>query len=138
MELHAVQLARLVSHAGYWRRGVAGDHLETRRQAGDLVAVAHPNVEQAMPFAVGAVLDVLEQRRVAAGPYFGIPELAHLAALYLTAELRGHGLHAVADGEDRHSEVEHHLRSARRSALVDRGRPAGQDDSARRVFAHEL
>ena len=56
MELHGVEAARLVGH----RRDRAGrrrpDQRESRRQRGDLVAVAHPDVEQAVPFRVAAVL----------------------------------------------------------------------------------
>ena len=110
MELNAVQLARLVRHAGDRGRRIAGDNLEAGRQFGDLVAVAHPDIEQPMAFAVGTVLDVFEQGRVAAGSHLGIAKLAHLPAFDLPAELRCHGLHAVADAEHRHAELESRLR----------------------------
>ncbi len=112
MELYAVESARLVGHAGNRRGGVGTDDPETGRQFGDLVAVAHPHVEQAVPFVVGPVLNIAQQGRVALGADFGITEFALGGVFDLAAELRRHGLHAVADAQHRHAKVEHDVRCA--------------------------
>ena len=75
---------------------------------------------------------------MAARAHLGVAELAHLAGLDLAAQLRGHGLHAVADAQDRHAELEHDLRRARRLLLGDRGVAAREDHAARIERAHEL
>ena len=72
MELHAVETPR--SHPPCpqaARLGVDGDELETRRQLRHAVAVAHPDIEQSVPFGIRAVFDALEQLRM--------PARAHLA-----------------------------------------------------------
>ena len=61
MKLHRVVAARFVHHAGDRRRLVARHQREARRQRGDLVAVAHPHIEQSVAVGVGAILDALEQ-----------------------------------------------------------------------------
>ncbi len=42
---------------------------------------------------------------MAARAHLGVAELVHVAGLHLAAELRGHGLHAVADAEHGHAEL---------------------------------
>ena len=63
VKLDAIEAARLVGHAGNRGRFVAGDDGEARRHFRDLVAMAHPDVEQAVALGVDAVLDVFEQAR---------------------------------------------------------------------------
>ena len=62
------------------------------------------------------VLDAVEQPRVAARAHLGVAELALRARLDLAAQLLRHRLHAVADAEHRHAELEHRLRRAQRRA----------------------
>ncbi len=138
MELHRVEAARFVGHARERAGGILGDQLEARWKLGHLVAVAHPYVEEGFATGVRAVLDALEQARVAAHAHFRIAELAHLAGFHLPAQLRGHGLHAVADAEHGNTQLEHRLRRARRLLLRDRGVAAGKDDSPRIERAHEI
>jgi hypothetical protein len=138
VELHGIEAARLVGHRRDRRRLVAAYHLEAGRQLGDLVAVAHPDFEQAMALGIAPVLDAVEQFRMAAGAHLGIAELALVRALDLAAELCRHGLHAVADAEHRHAELEHGLRRTPFLGLVHRIRAAGKDDAGRAEFAHEV
>ena len=56
-----------------------------------------------------AVLDAFEKPRMPAHAHLRVAELAHLSRLHRAAELGGHRLHAVADSEDRHSELEDRL-----------------------------
>ena len=137
MELHAVVAALLVGHAGDRAARRRGHQLEAGRQRGDLVAVAHPDLEHAVAFARREVLDRLEQPRVAARPHLGIAELAVRARLDLAAELHRHREHAVADAEHRHAELQHRLRRAQLVLLVGRGVAARQDDPLRRELADE-
>ena len=55
-------------------------------------------------------------------------ELPVVGRLDFAAELRAHGLLAVADTEHRNARLEHALRSLRRRRFGHRCRPAGQDD----------
>jgi hypothetical protein len=52
VELHGVEAARFVGHAGDRAAVGAGHQLEARRQLGDLVAVAHPHLQHAVAFGV--------------------------------------------------------------------------------------
>src|SRR5574337_1190399 len=109
VELHRVEAPLLVGHAGDRAAVGRGHQLEAGRQAGDLVAMAHPDRE-------------------------------HAVALGRAAELLRHGLHAVADAEHRHAELEHRLRRAVGRFLVHAGMAAGQDHATQsavgRVVAH--
>ncbi len=90
-----------------------------------------------MAFGVGAILDVAEQRRVAARANLRIPEFADLAGLDGAAQLFGHRLHAVADAEHRHAGTPHGARRPRRVAVGDAVRSARQDDALRRERVDE-
>jgi hypothetical protein len=100
--------------------------------------VAHPHFQHAVAFVRDEVGDLAEQRGMAARAHFGITELAHQAVLDLAAELRGHGLHAVADAQHRHAELEHGLRRRRRIAFQRGVRAARQDHAGGAVAADEV
>jgi hypothetical protein len=138
MELHAVEAALLVRHPGD-RAGVGGSHeLEPGRKLGHLVAVAHPHLEHPVSFGRAVVLDALEQPRVSARAHLGVAEFPDLPRLDAAAELLRHGLHAVADAEHRHSELEHRARRPAGRFLVGRHVAARQDHAARAEAAHEI
>ena len=140
VELQRVVAARLVGHACDGAAVGAGHELEARRQFGDLVAMAHPHVEHAVAFGRGEVRDVFQQRGVAMGAHGRKAELALVAAFDLAAELMRHGLHAVADAEHGHAEVEYGLRALVGGFFVHAGMAARQDHALEmavgRVFAH--
>ncbi|MNN42184.1 hypothetical protein D3C81_1563460 [compost metagenome] len=138
VELHGIVAARFVGHAGDRAARGRRHQLEARRQAGDLVAVAHPDLEHAVAFRRAEILDVLEQRGMAVGAHLGVAELALVAPLDLAAKLHGHGLHAVADAQHRHAQVPHRLRGAQLVVFIGAGVAAGQDDGLRRVLADEF
>ena len=112
VELEPVEAAVLVGDPG--ERGVGGlaDGVEAGRQAIHPVAVAHPDIQQAIALGAGAVLDVAQQGRVAAGADLGIAVLALGCGGDGPAELGGHGLHPVTDAEHRDAEVEDDLGGA--------------------------
>ena len=56
-------------------------------------------------------------------------EFALVGGFGRATQLRGHGLHAVADAQDRQAAVEHLLRRARRAVQRGRFRAARQDDA---------
>ena len=98
--------------------------------------MAHPHVEQAVTLVVGVILDVAEQARMTTGAHSRVTELALRRALDLPTELHRHGLHAVADAEHRHAEIEHAGRRAKGFVLVDRLRASRQDHAARIELAN--
>jgi len=61
----------------------------------------------------------------------GVAELALPRRHHLAAEMPAHQLHAVADPQHRHAQLEQLLGHCRRPLLVNRLRPAGEDDPFR-------
>ena len=91
-----------------------------------------------MPWPSGVVksCDAVEQRGVAVGAHLGIAELALCGrASTLPPSCVRHGLHAVADAQHRHAQLEHRLRRLSVVLLVDAGVAAGQDDALERAIA---
>ncbi len=138
MELHRIEAARRIGHRRDGAGVAARDRRESRRQRGDLVAMAHPDVEQAVTLGIAPVLDAVEELRMPARPHLRIAEFAHASGLDRAAQLRGHRLHAVADAEHRHALRPHGGRRARRIALRHAVRPAREHDALRRERAHEV
>src|SRR5262249_3453302 len=95
------------------------------------------HVEQPVAFTARAVLDALEQPAMTASAHFRVAEFADAATLDRAAELRRHGLHAIADAKDRHTRGPHRRRSARRVALRNAPRPAREDDTGGLEVANE-
>ncbi|MDT4821147.1 hypothetical protein FQZ97_543100 [compost metagenome] len=140
VELHGVELAVFVGHAGD-RAGRRGRHdLEARGQLGDLVAVAHPDLEHAVAFIRGEVGQAVEQLGVAMRADFGVAEFAVVGEADHAAQLLRHGLHAIADAQHGHAQLEHGVGHAHGAFFVGRGVAARQDDALqalRHLFAHE-
>ena len=75
---------------------------------------------------------------MAAGAHFRVAKFAQHAIFNLAAQLRRHGLHAVANTQHWHAQFEYGLRRARRFA-VQRGIVAArQDHAGGAVVAHEF
>ena len=89
------------------------------------------------PRSLVAILDTLEECRMAAGTDLGVAELAFARTFDLAAQLLRHGLHAVADAQNRYAELEHALRRAPVLGLVNRVRTARKDDAPGLEFADE-
>src|SRR5690606_15804108 len=111
---------------------------EALGDAGDLVTVAHPDVETEQAVGIHVILDAVEQAALADHVDARIAELTQVGALDLAAELLGHGLHAVANAQHRHAQVEHRLTGTRAALCMHRLRPAGEDDAARVEGANVL
>ena len=137
VELHAVVAACFVGHAGDGTARRARHQLEAGRQRGNLVAVAHPDLQHAVALDGAEVLDAFEQLRVAMRAHLGVAELAVVGGLDPAALLHRHREHAVADAQNRHPQVPHRLRRAQLVLLVGRGVAARQDDAFRRERADE-
>ena len=131
MELHAVEPALLVRHARQGRILRAGDDLESRRQRVNAIAMAHPHVEEGLAVGIDLVLDVAQQGRMAAHAHLRVAEFACVRRRHPPAELCRHRLHAVADAEHGHTQLEHRRVRARRRGISDGFRSARQDDPAR-------
>ena len=94
MELDAVEPAALVGDDREGRVRETASGSEPVGQLGDPVAVAHPD-----RVLLAHVPDALEERAVGEDLDLGAAELRVMPALDLAAELRRHGLLAVADAE---------------------------------------
>ena len=77
----------------------------------------------------GVVLQAVEQRILRDQLDLRVAELARVGGLGGAAQLRGQGLHAVADAQDRQAGVEHLLRRLGRAGERGRFRAARQDDA---------
>ena len=62
-----------------------------------------------MAFRRGEVLDALQQCGVAMGAHLSIAKFAAVGALDLATELRGHGLHAVANAQHWNAKFKHRI-----------------------------
>ena len=72
--------------------------------------MAHPNLEHAVAFCRGKVFNALEQFGMAMRTHFGITKFTGMACFYLAAQLLRHGLHAVANAENRNAQLKHCIR----------------------------
>src|ERR1700722_4152068 len=129
MEQQTVEPPRIIGDCGERRALANPDGTEARRNAGDAVAMAHPDL-----LAPALVPDTLEQHAVTREIHEGASEFAMLGPRNLATQLIAHGLHAVADAEYRNARLEHRLWGARRSALGETGRTTRQDDPTRLPF----
>ncbi|RMO84521.1 Cytosine deaminase [Pseudomonas syringae pv. maculicola] len=138
VELHAVVTASVVSHTGNRAARGTGQNVEVFRQFGDLVTVTHPYVEAKQAVGVDMVFDTIEQTAFADYVNASVAELAQLGTRNLAAQLLGHGLHAVADTENRHTEVKYRLRAARAVGFVHGLGAAGEDHAFWSEFANRF
>jgi hypothetical protein len=131
MELQPVPAPVLVGDAGDRAGGGAGDAGKPRRQGRHPVAVAHPDIQQGMAFGIRMILDVAQQGGVGVSADLGIAELTMSGRLHPSSQLRGHGLQAIANAEQRNPEIVDDLGGAR--TVDHRGgfRTAGQNNPAR-------
>ena len=129
VELDAVAVG-VVAHGGDGDAVGAGERAEAVGHLVDAVAVRHPDGHRSG--------QVGEQRRFVAGVDVGGAEFALAAGLDASAELVGHGLHAVADAEHRHSAVEGPVGRGGRGVVVDAGGSAAEDDALGIEFADAL
>ncbi len=123
MELHAVVAPCVVRHRGERRVGGGGNDGEPRRQRLDAIAVTHPHVEHA-GVRRAFIGDSVQQAGPCDAPHARVAELPVRRRGDAAAELRSHGVHAVADAEHGHAELEHGARRAR--GLAGRSRIPGR------------
>src|SRR5690554_1391437 len=138
MELHAVETTVLVGHGGNGTARRAGDHLEALGERDHLVAVAHPYIQGQYTVIGHRVLDAVEEGALADQIHAGIAELTDIAALDPAAQLGSHGLHAVADTQHGHAQLEHQLGRPGAALGGDRLGAAGENDALGREGADGL
>ena len=93
-----------------------------------------------MAFVRREVGQAVEQLGVAVRADFGVAEFTMVGEADDTAQLLRHRLHAVADAQHRHAQLEHGVRHAHGAFFVGRGVAAGQDDALQalgQLLAHE-
>ena len=128
VELHRIQTALAILHGRDGCRGRRRGAGEPVRRPHDAVAVAHP----------GGLLgrQVAEEQAVGAEHDGRLAELADAGVGDIAAQRGRHRLHAVTDAEHRHAQLEQPRVDRRRTGLVDRCRPAREDDPDRVVRGH--
>ncbi len=129
VKLDAVEFFGFIGHAGDRTARGGGHDVEVRRQFDDFVAVAHPDVQQGVAVVVEVVFDVVQQLSLAVNLDLGVAKFLDFGALYGAAQLFGHGLHAVADAEYGHAELEDGLRCSRAAFGVDGFGATSEDDA---------
>src|SRR5690606_88924 len=133
MELHGVETALLVGDRRKGGTGRRTDDAKPFRKRGDAVSVAHPDL---MARALGP--DAIEQGAFILDLQEGASEFAMMAAFHLAAELRAHGLLAIADAKDRNVGLEDRLRGTRTADVDGGSRAAGEDHRLRGKAAESL
>ena len=120
MELDAVEVTRRILHGRNRRTFRRCQQLEALRHHHNLVAMAHPHVQQRLAGGREMVCNVFQQGPL--GPHFdlGIAEFPLFGTGNTTAQLFSHGLHAVANAQNRNPFVKQAFRRARATQLGHR------------------
>ena len=101
VELNGIKMTGLIGHPRNRTRWRGSHDLEASGQLSHFVAVTHPDLEHPMTFWCGKVFNAIEQCCVTMRAHFGITKLARLAGFDFAAQLFGHGLHAIANAQNR-------------------------------------
>ena len=123
MKLDSVDLLGGIFHDGDGTLG-GGDNAGSRRETGDVIAMAGPNAE---PFG-----ETGEEQRGTANLELCRAVFSPLRALHFAAQSVGQPLHAVADAEDGEAQPEDSAVTNGSAGVVHRTRPARQHKPARR------
>ena len=131
MKQGAVEPAAVVGDRGIGCRFARRDGAEPGRQRLDLVAMAHPHLGPRTLWP-----QPVEQQAIVGNIDKGAAEFLVLGKRNAAAQLVAHRLHAIADAEHRHAELEDEIGRARRGHMRDRSRATRQDDRARVEVPH--
>src|SRR5258708_27385548 len=132
VKLQSIESARLIGHRRERRVVARPDDLESRGYRDNTVAVTHPYVEHPAPLGVAIVFEAVEQPRVGGRPNLRGAELAMTGQFDLAAQLRGHGLHSIANTEDRNARREYFRVRLGTFDVIYRFGTAGKNDRLRR------
>ena len=91
--------------------------------------MAHPDLEHAVAHRGGVVLNAFKQGGVSVRANISVPKLALVPAGDHAAQLVRHSLHAVANPQDRNTQLKYHLRRFVGAFLVNTGVAAGQNNA---------
>ena len=127
VELHAVEMAFIIRNGGKRRAFGNSNNLEPVREFRHAVAVAHPDL-----LAGTGAPDAFENRAGLLHLDVGAAEFLVVGAFDLAAKLLDHRLLAVANAEQRQSEIEYEFRRARGIGFGHAGRAAGENNTLRR------
>ncbi|EEG34045.1 hypothetical protein NEIFLAOT_00913 [Neisseria flavescens NRL30031/H210] len=100
VELDAVELFFGVFHHGNRAGRRVADDGETGRQFGNFIAVAHPYVERVWRIVLNAACQLAVD-----GFDLRVTEFALVAGLHFAAQVVRHKLHAVADAQNRNTQI---------------------------------
>ncbi len=124
VELHAVEFSFIIGDHGKGAILGRAHHLETGRQFGDPVAVAHPNL-----VALAGLPGAVHQGAIAIHLDKSAAKFLMLRWLHRAAKLGAHGLLAIADAQHGNTHFEQRLRRPWRIHLGHRGWPAREDNA---------
>ena len=117
VKLHGVKAALHIGGDGKGRVGGGAIHLKPRRNAADMVAVAHPDLFIAL--GEPAIQQVKLSGR---GCDISAPKLGcAVPAFHMATQHMHHHLLAVANAQDRHAQIKQASRGHRRAFGVNRG-----------------
>ncbi len=116
MKLHRIEIAGFVGDRGKGRAFADGHNAETRRERGDFIAVAHPDL-----FARTLVPHPREQGTGLRYHHLGAAEFAVAVVFYLAAQLHAHGLLAIANAKHGQAGGEYIIWRARRTIFKHAG-----------------
>ena len=131
VELYAVEALLFVSHNGERAGFGAGNGDEVRRDGGDFVAVAHPDVQHRLTVRAQRIFDTVNQGAIGLHFNLRIAKLTFIRGFNVAAQLHRHGLHAVAYAEYRHAGFKDILRRARAVIFGGAFRAAGKNNAVR-------
>ena len=131
VELHAVEALLFVGHNGERAGFGAGNGNEVRRDGGDFVAVAHPDVQHSVAVRAQRIFNAVDQRAIGLNFNLRVAKFTLIRGFNVAAQLHRHGLHTVADAKDRHASFEDILRRARAVIFGSAFRAAGKNDAVR-------
>ncbi len=129
VKLERIKTPRFIGHAGNGAAVGTGHQGKTGREFGDLVAVAHPDLEHAVSHRSGVVLNSIEQSGVPVGANVGMAKLAFVARRDYAAELYRHGEHPVANSQNRNAEFVNHFGGAQVVFFVGTGVATGKNNA---------
>ena len=128
MVLHSIKLFRRILHSRYGAVIRIGDDFKAFGNVRYIVRMAHP-----YDFLF---LQAFKQRGRRVDGNRRLAEFAHFRRLHLAAQGLSHELHAVAQAEDRDSQVKYFFFNLRRIVLIHAGRAACKDNALRLHFLY--
>ena len=109
VELDTVKLLFLTRHGGQWTGGCRSGNHKAIGQNGHLIAVTHPHIQTQATTMFNMVFNAVKQAYRLLELHLGIAKLTQIRRADFTTELLGHGLHTVANTQQRNAQVKYRI-----------------------------